>query len=543
MALGAPCTSATLVTAAAWPLMLDAAPISMSRLSLLVDLASLLAREVDLDALLGTACERLAATMHADRATIWLVDAERGDLVTRVAVLPELPALRQPLDRGIAGYVARTGEVVRVDDASRDPRFDPSADKATGYTTRSMLVAPIREDARAPVRGVVQLLNKQGVPFDEEDEKYLVALSSQLARALAMTTLRAADGNNPGLVLQGPFNRIVGRSPAIAAVYEKVQLAAQTDATVLLRGETGTGKGLFARAIHVNSRRQARPFVVVDCTTLPAQLVESELFGHERGAFTGADRRVPGKVELAEGGTLFLDELGDLPLDIQGKLLRFLQDRTFERVGGRTTMRADVRVVTATHRDLERLVAEGRFREDLYYRVRVVEIELPRLRDRGREEIEALAKHFADVYAQRYGRPAPTFDASALAAIATHAWPGNVRELEHWIESAIALAPDGRITTAHLPARRQRVPEPSQPALPAPQAAGATGELRLPLDLTLDDAIERYVEAVLAACDGNKTEAARRLSVGRNTIARALARKQGEPLSQGPASLGKTRRD
>jgi Nif-specific regulatory protein len=349
-----------------------------------------------------------------------------------------------------------------------------------------------------------------------------------------MTTLRAADGGNPGLVLQGPFNRIVGRSPAITAVYEKIQLAAQTDATVLLRGETGSGKGLFARAIHVNSRRQARPFVTVDCTTLPAQLVESELFGHERGAFTGADRRVPGKVELSEGGTLFLDELGDLPLDIQGKLLRFLQDRTFERVGGRSTLRADVRIVCATHRDLEKAVAEGRFREDLYYRVRVVEIELPPLRARGRDEIEALARHFADVYAQRYSRPAPSFDASALVAIATHSWPGNVRELEHWIESAIALAPDGRVTASHLPQRRPRMPSGVDhvttthvPSIVTTDSSD--GEIKMPLSLSLDDAVERYVAAVVDACGGNKTEAARRLGVGRNTIARALSRHAGPP--------------
>ncbi|MCC6555355.1 MAG: sigma-54-dependent Fis family transcriptional regulator [Polyangiaceae bacterium] len=514
----------------------------MSRLSLLVDLSSLLSREVDFDALLATACERMAKALRADRASIWLVDAERGDLVTRVALLPELPSLRQPLDRGIAGYVARTGEVVRVDDAARDPRFDPSADRATGYTTRSVLVAPIREDAQAPIRGAVQLLNRAGGAFDEEDELYLVALATQLARALSMTTLRPADGGGPGLVMVSTFNRIVGRSEPLAAVYGKVQLAAQTDATVLLRGETGTGKGLFARAIHVNSRRQARPMVTVDCTTLPAQLVESELFGHERGAFTGADRRVPGKVELAEGGTLFLDELGDLPLDIQGKLLRFLQERTFERVGGRQTLRADVRVVCATHCDLERAVAEGRFRQDLYYRVRVVEIDLPPLRERGAEDIEALARHFADVFAARYGRPSPRFDADALAHIRAHTWPGNVRELEHWVESAIALAPDGRITTSHLPARRRdEAPASRRAALEeieaasrrggpeslraAPEEAPAAGHVSLPLGLKLDDATRLYVEALVKACEGNTTEAATRLGVGRNTLARALRSK------------------
>ncbi|MFO0761303.1 MAG: sigma-54-dependent Fis family transcriptional regulator [Byssovorax sp.] len=506
---------------------LEPAPLSMSRLSLIVDLAALLGREVDFDALLGTACERLARALRAERATIWLCDAEHGDLVTRVAVLPELPALRQPMDRGIAGYVARTGEVVRVDDASSDPRFDPSADKATGYTTRSMLVAPIREDERAPTRGVVQILNREGGTFDADDEQYLIALGTQLARALTLTTLRAPAGG-PGLVLQGPFNRIVGRGPAIRAVYERVQLAAQTDATVLLRGETGTGKGLFARAIHVNSKRQAKPFVTVDCTTLPAQLVESELFGHERGAFTGADRRVPGKVELAEGGTLFLDELGDLPPDIQGKFLRLIQDRTFERVGGRQTLYADIRVVCATHRDLEKAVAEGRFREDLYYRARVVEIELPPLRDRGPDEVESLARHFADLYAGRYGRPTPQLDPAALGIIRSHPFPGNVRELEHWIESAIALAPDGRVTAAHLPARRS---EPATlslgarrplPPVPTPREETSEGAVSIPLGLTLEEAEKRYVDATVKACDGNKTEAAKRLGIGRNTIGRAL---------------------
>jgi DNA-binding NtrC family response regulator len=485
-----------------------------TRLSLLLDLASLLNREIDFDALLSTACERLAEALRADRATIWLVDAEKGDLVTRVAVLPELPALRQPLERGLAGYVARTGDVVRLDDANRDPRFDPTADRATGYVTRSMLVAPIRESIDSPIRGVIQILNRKDGTFDEEDERYLAALATQLARAIGLTTLRAADAAGPGVTLRGPFNRIVGRSPELKKVYEAIALAAETDARVLLRGETGTGKGLFARAIHVNSGRQAGPFVVVDCTTLPAQLVESELFGHERGAFTGADRRVPGKVELAEKGTLFLDEIGDLPADIQGKLLRFLQERSFERVGGRETLFADVRVVCATHRDLERLVADGRFREDLYYRLRVVEIELPPLRARGADEIEALARHFADMYAVRYARPSPRLDESALQKLVAHDWPGNVRELEHWIESAIVLSKSGVISAAQLPSRRA-----------TRDATEAKSGLLMPVGLALDEVTRRYVEATVAACDGNKTEAARRLHVGRNTIPRMLKTK------------------
>ena len=502
----------------------------VNRLSLLVDLASLLTREVDFDALLRTACERVAEALAAERATIWLVDAEHGDLVSRVALLPELPALRLPLERGIAGWVARTGEPVRIGDAATDSRFDPSVDKATGYTTRAILAVPIREEDRGPVRGVVQVLNRVGTSgangtFDEEDERYLVALATQIARAFSLTTLRPAEPSSAGLTLRGPFNRIVGRSDELRAVYERVTLAAQTEATVLLRGETGTGKGLFSRAIHVNSTRQAGPFVTVDCTTLPVQLVESELFGHERGAFTGADRRVPGKVETAQGGTLFLDEIGDLPHDVQGKLLRFLQERTFERVGGRQALSADVRVVCATHQDLERLVAEGKFREDLYYRIRVVEIEIPPLRTRGVAEIEQLAQHFADMYAKRYKRPAPELSADAMNVLRAHTWPGNVRELEHWIESAVVLAPDGRIGTTHLPRARSPLVAVAAAAAPAPAVSGG-GEsgVPIPLGLTLEEATRRYVQATLDACDGNKAEAARRLEIGRNTIGRMFSR-------------------
>ncbi len=490
-----------------------------NRLSLLVDLAALLAREVDFDSLLATTCERVADALAAERATIWLVDAEKGDLVSRVAILPELPTLRLPVERGIAGWVARTGEAVRIEDAAKDDRFDPSFDRATGYTTRTILAVPIREEL-GPVRGVVQVLNRKDGAFDEDDEKYLLALAAQIARAFSLTTLRPANEGGPGLTLRGPFNRIVGRSAELRAVYERVTLAAQTDATVLLRGETGTGKGLFSRAIHVNSARQAAPFVTVDCTTLPTQLVESELFGHERGAFTGADRRVPGRVELAEGGTLFLDEIGDLPPDVQGKLLRFLQERCFERVGGRQTMTADVRVVCATHQNLEERVASGSFREDLYYRIRVVEIEIPPLRLRGEGEVEQLAIHFADMYAKRYKRPPPSLAADALAVMRAHTWPGNVRELEHWIESAVVLAPDGRIGASHLP-RLRKLPgvTTSEPAL---ATAAAASNDPMPLGLTLDEANRRYVAATVDACDGNKAEAARRLDVGRNTIGRIL---------------------
>jgi Nif-specific regulatory protein len=503
----------------------------MSRLSLLVDLAALLPRQVDLDALLGTACERIAGALQADRATIWLFDGERGDLFTRVATLPELDQLRQPLDRGIAGFVARTGQLVRLDDVSADERFDPSADVLTGYRTKSMLVVPIRKDG-APLRGVLQVLNSKEGQFSAEDEAYLVVLAAQLAEALSMTSLRAEDASVPGVTLRGRFNRIIGRSSPMQAVYERVVLAAETDATVLLSGATGTGKGVFARAIHDNSPRSAGPFVVVDCTTLPAQLVESELFGHERGAFTGAERRVKGKIELAEGGTLFLDEIGDLPLESQGKLLRLLQNREFERIGGRDTVHVDVRILCATHRDLASLARAGAFREDLYYRVRVVEIAVPELSARGPEEIDLLVEHFGSLYAKRHRRPVPRFSADLRRALHEHAWPGNVRELEHFVESAVVLSPTGDVSPSLLAPLRQSVARVAtlrssdgsgeRAAILPEGAADATAQLEVPLGLSLKEVERRYAEASVAAADGNKTLAAQRLDIGRNTLTRLL---------------------
>ncbi|MFK7984404.1 MAG: sigma 54-interacting transcriptional regulator [Sandaracinaceae bacterium] len=481
----------------------------MTRLSLLVDLSSMLSREVDLDGLLRDVADTLALALRAERATVWLVDADEGELVTRVAVLPEVSQLRQPLSRGIVGHVARTGRSVRIDDVGADARFDPSADEKTGFTTRSALAVPILEASGAPVRGVVQVLNRADGPFDEEDRRYLEALGQQLGRALSMTTLRADDERGPGLSLRGPFNRIVGRGGAMERVYERINLAAETDATVLLRGETGTGKTLLARAIHVNSPRRDAPFVTVDCTTLPGPLVESELFGHERGAFTGADRQVPGKVETADGGTLFLDEIGDLPLAIQAKLLRFLQDRAFERVGGRQTRQSDVRILCATHHDLERAVEEGRFRRDLYYRVRVVQIDVPTLASRGHEEVARLAKHFAGIYAKRYGRPEPRFEADALSALVRHRWPGNVRELEHWIESALVLSPNGVVRADQLPQH-------------TPGRTVDPDAVSIPHGLSASEARDAYIRATVERCEGNKSEAARQLGVSRNTVGRVV---------------------
>ncbi|HEY5944533.1 MAG TPA: sigma 54-interacting transcriptional regulator, partial [Kofleriaceae bacterium] len=369
------------------------------RFELLADLGAMIAGEVELDDMLATFAARVAQALGADRATLWLIDGATGDIRSRVATLPELPELRVPPDYGIVGHVAQTGELVNVRDAEADPRWGGGElAQQIGYRTTSILTAPIVR--RGQMRGVLQALNKRDGAFSPRDEEFMRVLAEQIGRALDYTTLRGNDSQR-GLSVRGRFNHVIGRSPAMAAVYEMIVRAAQTDATVLLHGETGTGKGLLARAIHVNSERRSAPFVHVDCTTLPAALVESELFGHERGAYTGADARVIGKVEQANGGTLFLDEIGELPLPLQGKLLRFVQERQFERIGGRETLTADVRLVAATNRDLAAMANAGQFRSDLYFRLRVVEIEIPPLRARA-DDIHDLADHFVQQFSRRY---------------------------------------------------------------------------------------------------------------------------------------------
>jgi Nif-specific regulatory protein len=395
-----------------------------------------------------------------------------------------------------------------------------------------MLTAPIIR--REQIRGVLQVLNKRDGVFTTRDEEFIRVLAEQIGRALDYTTLRGDDAQR-GLTLRGRFNHVIGTSSAMAAVYEMIVRAAQTDATVLLHGETGTGKGLLARAIHVNSARREAPFVHIDCTTLPAALVESELFGHERGSYTGADARVIGKVEAADGGTLFLDEIGELPLLLQGKLLRFVQEKKFERVGGRETLEANVRIVAATNRDLAAMANAGQFRSDLYFRLRVVEIEIPPLRERGEDDIVDLANHFVDQFARRYRKGTLRLADDAEPALIAYQWPGNVRELENTIERAVVLSQSTSIGARDLGLPRRNtgviaavVPSDSMVGMPAFGSStqipiAPTGEgVTLPEGLSLEEAERRYAVAILERCQGNQSAAARALGISRNKLARLL---------------------
>ena len=236
------------------------------------------------------------------------------------------------------------------------------------------------------------------------------------------------------------FEQIVGRSGALRRVLRQVEVVAPTDSGVMIQGETGTGKELIAQAVHNRSGRRDRPFIKVNCAAIPSGLLESELFGHEKGAFTGAIMRKPGRFELADKGSLFLDEVGDIPLELQAKLLRVLQEREFERLGSTRTQQVDVRVIAATHRDLKQMVEEGTFRSDLYYRLHVFPLTIPPLRDR-REDIPFIVRHFVDKYSQRMNRQIETISPHTMEVLKDYAWPGNVRELQNFIERAVILSP------------------------------------------------------------------------------------------------------
>ncbi len=481
----------------------------------LLTLGELLDRELALGELLTALVRKIARAMRADRGTLYLLDRDRGELFSKAADLPELQEIRLRVGQGVAGHVAKTGQTLNVPTTTDDERFYAGVDERTGYETRSILAVPLH-DSEGGIIGVVQLLNKESGAFTRDDEVTLVALAQQAAAAVEATTLYESlfggEGDEGATRVDNRFNRILGESEPMRRAYDLTTRAARSEATVLIHGESGTGKELFARAVHVNSARRDGPFVKVDCAALPETLVENELFGHERGAYTGADARAEGKFDAARGGTLFLDEIGELPLSAQAKLLRVLQDHTFLRVGGNEPIHTDSRIVAATNRDLEAMVSEGRFRADLYYRIRVVDILLPPLRERGEDDLRRLTRHFLGATARRHGRPRPTLSDEAWERLLAYPWPGNVRELEHCIESAVVICEGGVIEAGDLPL-------PGRRDLPP---AAAAGGFDLGPRATLEAVERAHIARVLEHVGGNRSEAARVLGIGRSTLLRKL---------------------
>jgi len=475
---------------------------------------SLQEQQVDLDEVLQQIVDEITRRLDADRGTLYLIDRARGELVSRIAHLPELGEIRLAIGEGVAGRVAASGAPLCIPTDPHNSPFTPRVDQQTGYQTRSLLAAPIRASADGPVIGVLQLLNKRDGLFGPTDRARLAALSLRVGELLEASSLRSQLLSPTEQPLSFRFNHIVGESAAMRQIYDRTARAARTDATVLIRGESGSGKELLARAVHFNSSRRDRPFVVVDCAALPAELIENELFGHARGAYTGANRAARGKVETADGGTLFIDEVGELPLTVQAKLLRLVQERTFFPVGDTSPRAVDIRLVFATHVDLETEVRARRFRADLYYRIRVVQLSVPPLRERGPSDLDRLIDHFLFEFKQRHGRPDVTLSDRARATMRGHSWPGNVRELQHCIESAVVLAPGTRITVDQL-------------SLPRTTSGQVASEQFSAGVMSLRELERRYISYVVEQTGGNRSAAARALQIGRNTLLRKLQSDEG----------------
>lgn len=447
-----------------------------------------------------------AEVMNAEASSVLVLDGRRQKLVFSAASGPagaELIGQEFDATLGIAGRVLTQREPDVVRDVSRDPEFFGGIDKISEFVTREVMAAPmIYQDQ---VLGVVEGLNCRAGSFDESDLE-IIKLFADLA-AIAVHNAQVHERlqrENQGFrsAASSDSNSMIGSSPALEQVKSLCARVAASNATVLVLGETGSGKELTARHIHELSKRKDKPFIGINCAALAETLLESELFGHEKGAFTGAVARKIGRFELADGGTLFLDEIGDVSLSTQVKLLRVLQEREFVRVGGTATVACDVRIIAATNRDLVAAIKDGQFREDLYYRLNVFPISVPPLRER-RDDIAPMIDAFTEQAATRLGMPAPTVSSEVYALLAAHRWPGNIRELQNVVERMVLMCDGGEILSMHVP--REIVGDNAELA-----EAGAASGLR---------GYERaMIVQALTQNDWNQTRAAESLGISRDNL-------------------------
>jgi Nif-specific regulatory protein len=492
---------------------------SKEQLAALLSASRWLTESIHLDTLLKRIVRSVSGLLSCEAGSVLLIDPCTNELTFRVVLGTEgtvLQNVRLKMGEGVAGWVAQHRRPVVINDVAADVRFSPKVDRITGFKTKSILAVPLLDRDR--VLGVLEVLNtSKGRRFEEEDLTFLTAFGSHVSVALRNAQLFSAmqaEKERLRTALAERYRTLIAESPNMKDIVTLAKRAARSNATVLILGESGVGKEIVARFIHAWSERADKPFIPVNCVALSDHLLESELFGHEKGSFTGAHEQKKGFLEVAQGGTIFLDEIGDMKPELQAKLLRVLQDRTFERVGSTTPIAVDIRVLAATNQDLKAAVRSGRFRKDLYYRLNVVTMTLPPLRER-RKDIPALANHFVAYYAREMKRRQPEIDPDAMKLLEDYDWPGNVRELQNILERAMALASDERITAKDIVLDKL-----------AHEAKPADTLLLLPFHSSVEQFKRMRLEEAIARAGGNKTRAAQQLELQRTYLNR-LCRQMG----------------
>lgn len=496
-------------------------------LATLYQISQAINSSTDLELVMSRVLGILHDQLAMERGTLTLLDSQTGELSIEVAHglgEDEIKRGRYRIGEGVTGKVAEKGEPIVIPCVGKEPLFlnRTGSRKNINRDNISFICVPIKLDQKTIGALSVDKLFKENVSF-EEDVRLLSIISSMVAQAVRIQQFYEKEKEKlrtENLRLKNELKKkfhpenIIGESKRMQDVYAAVELVSQTKATVLLRGESGTGKELVAHAIHYNSDRADKPFIKISCAALPETLLESELFGYQKGAFTGASVNKPGRFEMANGGTLFLDEIGDISLSTQVKLLRVLQEREFERLGGTQTIQVNVRLITATNKDLEADMRAGKFREDLYYRLNVVPIFLPPLRDH-REDIPLLVHYFLEESNRENGKNIKYISQSAMTYLMQYSWPGNVRELENTIERAVILCQGDTLEPELFPIPGIKAAE----RVESSPKEGTIDASFLPMQegQSLTDAVsaleKRLITDTLKETDGNQRKAAQRLGV------------------------------
>ncbi|MBF6560738.1 MAG: sigma 54-interacting transcriptional regulator [Candidatus Binataceae bacterium] len=509
------------------------------RFRLLYELGCAFAARTDLAELIPFVIAKCREALNAEAASVLLLDRERNELYfpyvsdQQASVAEVLMGLRLPADQGIAGAALSSGEALIVADAQTDPRFYAGIDRQTGAVTHSVLAVPLKT-AEGTI-GVLEVINRcGGGSFGLDELAFLQGVSGSITIAIdnartcgelriSEASLRTQVGVlRRDLARDGLFTEIVASGPAMAEVFALMESAAASSIAVLIEGETGTGKELVARGIHRAGARSEGPFVAVNCAALPETLLESELFGHRRGAFTGAVRDSPGVFRAAAGGVVFLDEVAEMPLSMQAKLLRVLEQEEVLPVGESFPTKVDVRILSASNRDLKGEVARGGFREDLYYRLAAFPIPLPPLRER-REDIPLLTSRFISVAATRQHKQVSAIEPAALDLLCKFGWPGNIRQLRNEIDRAVALARDGAtigpaLLSAAVRGATAATTPLTAPVLVASRPASSVSESRRPLREARAAFEAAYIAEALGAHHGNVSRTAEALGISRPAL-------------------------